>query len=427
MGKIVKYCESCEEGFAEKFTFCPDCGGQLQAFEMKPVTDGGEPEIVAVSQPQTADAAEEVPAAVVEEFRVEDDSPAEVSYEEEIVAEYDDLDLHETKNEISYFDRPAAASSHVGNVFTARAKTDVDDDGYHVTVIEEKNVGQRNGLLLGATVFMILFVMSATVYSLFSKDLGLSAIGDDDAMIAYLGVTEPMAVEEEKEQKKKDDAGGGGGGGKNEKDPVNQGDLANQTKNPVRPPDVNTYRSDNFELKTPTPSTEGNKKFEQIYGVYGDPNSRFGKLSNGPGSGGGIGTGAGTGQGSGSGTGTGSGSGSGYGDGDGDGNGNGRGSGTAGGPPPPPTGVTSPLVITYKARANYTDPARQNNVQGVVRLRVTFNANGTIGSISPVSTLPYGLTEQAIAAARQMKFEPKKVNGVPVSSTKVVEFSFAIY
>ena len=37
MGKIVKYCGSCDEGFAEKFGFCPDCGAPLQAFEMSPV------------------------------------------------------------------------------------------------------------------------------------------------------------------------------------------------------------------------------------------------------------------------------------------------------------------------------------------------------------------------------------------------------
>src|SRR5215218_11325911 len=38
MGKIVKYCSSCDEGFAERFGFCPVCGGQLQAFELNPVT-----------------------------------------------------------------------------------------------------------------------------------------------------------------------------------------------------------------------------------------------------------------------------------------------------------------------------------------------------------------------------------------------------
>src|SRR4051812_4508520 len=37
MGKILKYCGSCDEGFADKFQFCPNCGATLQAFEMKPV------------------------------------------------------------------------------------------------------------------------------------------------------------------------------------------------------------------------------------------------------------------------------------------------------------------------------------------------------------------------------------------------------
>src|SRR5439155_14363182 len=37
MGKIVKYCSSCDEGFAEKFGFCPNCGTALQTFEMNRV------------------------------------------------------------------------------------------------------------------------------------------------------------------------------------------------------------------------------------------------------------------------------------------------------------------------------------------------------------------------------------------------------
>ena len=37
MGKVVKYCNACEEGFAEKFGFCPNCGAGLTAFEMNPL------------------------------------------------------------------------------------------------------------------------------------------------------------------------------------------------------------------------------------------------------------------------------------------------------------------------------------------------------------------------------------------------------
>jgi protein TonB len=299
-----------------------------------------------------------------------------------------------------------------------------DGEGYAITVIEEKG-GQRNGLLLAATAFTVVVALGAWAVSLFNKSLDLGAIGDDQS-IAYLLEDVPMPIEDEPEKPQKDkEDGGGGGSGKEEKDPVTQGDLANQTKNPIRPPSVDVHRSDNFELKLPTPSTEGNKTFEQKYNTYGDPNSKYTGISNGSGRGGGIGTGDGTGQGSGTGSGAGSGSGSGYGS--GSGSGNGSGSGTGGGPPPVAARVTQPLRITYKQKAQYTDAARTNGVQGTVTLRVTFLASGGIGSITTVKGLPHGLTEQAIAAARSMKFEPELANGVARTTTRPVSFTFNIY
>jgi TonB family protein len=192
---------------------------------------------------------------------------------------------------------------------------------------------------------------------------------------------------------------------------------------------VNTPRLENPSLVLPPPQTEGNKKFEKNFDRWGDPNSKFLGLSNGTGRGGGQGSGDGTGQGSGTGTGAGSGSGSGYGSGIGNGNGDGTGDGSGGrgGAPPPAAGISQPLKITAKQKAQYTDAARQNNVQGTVTLRVTFLASGSIGSIATIKGLPYGLTEQAIAAARAMRFEPEKVNGVPRTTSRPVSFTFNIY
>lgn len=85
------------------------------------------------------------------------------------------------------------------------------------------------------------------------------------------------------------------------------------------------------------------------------------------------------------------------------------------------------LLILSKPKASYTDAARANDVEGSVRLKVTLLASGEVGSIKPVTTLPYGLTEQAIAAARQIKFEPKKLDGIPVSTTVTIDYSFDIY
>jgi TonB family protein len=85
------------------------------------------------------------------------------------------------------------------------------------------------------------------------------------------------------------------------------------------------------------------------------------------------------------------------------------------------------VKIVSKPRAIYTDEARTNQIQGKVVLRVTFSVNQQIGAISIVSGLPDGLTEQAIAAARNIKFEPAKQNGKPISVTKLIEYTFTIY
>jgi len=260
---------------------------------------------------------------------------------------------------------------------------------------------------------------------LFAKDISIGSIGDGD-IIAMLPQVDPDMVEIEKpEVKKKDDSGGGGGGGNDEKDPASKGAPPAMMRQPEIAPDAHAVRLTNPELT-------------QVVGVKGpdqakiDLDKRYGVLngadgeSNGPGTGGGIGTGRGGGVGSGNGSGLGSGSGGGAGA--GNGGGIGDGDGGVGGPPGAiPKGETVALNITSKPRADYTDAARQNNIQGVVRLKVTFLANGQIGAVSAVSGLPNGLTEKAIAAAKNMRFTPKKVNGVAVPVARVVEYSFTIY
>lgn len=446
MGKILKFCNSCEEGFAERFTFCPDCGGSLQAVELNPVEPVAavqpEPVVAAIEEPQAPSFIQEEVSEPIREMVSHEPTPDEIEFAsaptEEIPAVAEEPVVAAAEPSTSRHETPAFMTAP-GILFESEPRyadevrhtipapiLSKDGEGYSITVIEEKG-GQRNGLLLAATAFAVVVALGSWAVSLFNKSLDIGAIGDDRS-IAMLLDDVPMPTEEEPEKPETEkDAGGGGGGGKEEKDPPSLGDMANQTKNPIRPPDANTYRSDNFELKVPVPSTEGNKTFEQKYDRYGDPNSKFTGISNGPGRGGGLGTGDGTGQGSGNGTGAGSGSGSGYGGGSGSGNGDGTGAGDGRAPAPPPARVTQPLRITYKQKAQYTDAARTNGVQGTVTLRVTFLASGGIGSITTVKGLPHGLTEQAIAAARNMKFEPEMAGGVPRTTTRPVSFTFNIY
>ena len=60
-------------------------------------------------------------------------------------------------------------------------------------------------------------------------------------------------------------------------------------------------------------------------------------------------------------------------------------------------------------------------------MRVTFLPNGAIGVVTPVTRLGYGLTEQAIEAARKMAFFPQRQNDKNVTVTKVVVYTFSIY
>ncbi len=65
------------------------------------------------------------------------------------------------------------------------------------------------------------------------------------------------------------------------------------------------------------------------------------------------------------------------------------------------------------------------NVQGTVILRVQFLDFGEIGEITPVQSLPSGLTEKAIAAARKIKFEPEKKDGKPVTVAKEIQYFYS--
>jgi len=168
---------------------------------------------------------------------------------------------------------------------------------------------------------------------------------------------------------------------------------------------------------------------KRIPGRYGVPGSLNTGESDGGGDGGGIGSGRGRGVGPGTGGGFGPGSNGGMGGGDNGGIGPGSGGG-GGSPParnPPAAGPTVAMQILSKPRPGYTEEARKASVTGTVRLRVTFNANGTIGSITPITRLGSGLTEKAIAAARAIRFKPELRNGRPVGVKKTIAYNFSIY
>ena len=161
--------------------------------------------------------------------------------------------------------------------------------------------------------------------------------------------------------------------------------------------------------------------------VYGDPLSNSNVPSKGPGEGGLIGTNKGLG----------------IGPGDGDGYGPGHERNMGGGKPQDgccgPGGgdggdrtyrgneVEQKARLLSKPEPQYTEEARRNQVSGTVTLRVVFSSAGEVVQIRALRTLPFGLTERAIAAARQIRFVPAVKGGHAVSVHMQLEYNFNLY
>ena len=91
-----------------------------------------------------------------------------------------------------------------------------------------------------------------------------------------------------------------------------------------------------------------------------------------------------------------------------------------------PSEVTRARVL-FKPEPQYTEEARKNAITGVVILRVVFSRTGEVTNIRAMQSLQGGLTEKAIAAARQIRFAPATRNGQPVSMYMQLEYNFNLY
>lgn len=84
-------------------------------------------------------------------------------------------------------------------------------------------------------------------------------------------------------------------------------------------------------------------------------------------------------------------------------------------------------VILSKPEPGYTERARQNNIEGIVRLRLVLSADGRVEHILVLRSLSHGLTEKCVEVARKIKFIPATKDGRPVSQFVTVEYNFNVY
>ncbi len=73
-------------------------------------------------------------------------------------------------------------------------------------------------------------------------------------------------------------------------------------------------------------------------------------------------------------------------------------------------------VRTYTVQPTYTDNARKARIEGKVILRLTIDEQGEVREdVEVLKGLEMGLTEAAVVALRQWRFEPALLDGQPVA------------
>jgi TonB family protein len=89
--------------------------------------------------------------------------------------------------------------------------------------------------------------------------------------------------------------------------------------------------------------------------------------------------------------------------------------------------VTQKARVLSKPEPHYTEKARSNSIIGTVILRAVFAYDGSVTSLRVLQALPFGLTDQALLAARSIKFQPAMKDGHEVSQYIQLEYNFNLY
>jgi TonB family protein len=90
------------------------------------------------------------------------------------------------------------------------------------------------------------------------------------------------------------------------------------------------------------------------------------------------------------------------------------------------TSIFSAAEILSKPRPAYTDEARRLQIEGAVLLEVLFGASGQARVLRTIRGLGHGLDENAVSAAREIRFRPAQRDGAAVDSAAVVRIVFQL-
>jgi TonB family protein len=88
-------------------------------------------------------------------------------------------------------------------------------------------------------------------------------------------------------------------------------------------------------------------------------------------------------------------------------------------------GVTLPQILN-QVDAIYPDDARDQFIEGTVRLSVTVLDDGSVGDVSVVTAVEPSLDEAAIQAVKQWRFRPGTRDGQPVNVRVEIDLAFML-
>jgi protein TonB len=90
-------------------------------------------------------------------------------------------------------------------------------------------------------------------------------------------------------------------------------------------------------------------------------------------------------------------------------------------------GVSAPSVAS-QVRAEYTEAAKAQRIQGEVEMEVVVLADGSVGEVVVTDSLDtkYGLDQQAVNAMRQWTFKPALKDGRPVAVRIMIVARFSL-
>jgi protein TonB len=87
--------------------------------------------------------------------------------------------------------------------------------------------------------------------------------------------------------------------------------------------------------------------------------------------------------------------------------------------------VTAPVLV-HRVQPVYPPMARSSRITGVVQLEAVIRRDGSVGNIKVLRGVRGGLTEAAIDAVKQWRYQPGLQRGTPVDVYMNVKVSFEL-